>query len=160
VARRYTGTGFQCPHCGQVSHNPNDLLHQYCSVCNKFMGDLTDDLPIKPKKDPVLWVKRWLRYDDDGDLWYLASEGKWKLVGADVGQSGCSLERLEFHYGPTTLLWWSDSQLCDAHGQSRCTYCSRNNGKFWCDECANYNLTGMHGQLCPNRIRGTRVNLP
>lgn len=31
-------TSYTCPHCGAVSHNPNDVAFRYCGRCN-FWGD-------------------------------------------------------------------------------------------------------------------------
>lgn len=28
--------GYVCPHCGAVSHNPNDRHFRYCSACGRF----------------------------------------------------------------------------------------------------------------------------
>lgn len=30
---------YVCPHCGAVSHNPNDLRFRYCAACGRFAED-------------------------------------------------------------------------------------------------------------------------
>jgi hypothetical protein len=30
--------GFRCPHCGMVSHNPNDIAEGYCGNCHDWTG--------------------------------------------------------------------------------------------------------------------------
>jgi hypothetical protein len=30
---------FQCPKCGAVSYNPNDVRERYCGACHKFAGE-------------------------------------------------------------------------------------------------------------------------
>jgi hypothetical protein len=30
--------GFKCPVCGMVSHNPNDIVEQYCGNCHDWTG--------------------------------------------------------------------------------------------------------------------------
>lgn len=31
---------YQCPHCGKVSREPNDLANQYCGACHHFADDI------------------------------------------------------------------------------------------------------------------------
>lgn len=31
-----------CPTCGRVSHNPNDVLHQYCGFCHRFHSEMRE----------------------------------------------------------------------------------------------------------------------
>lgn len=30
---------YTCPHCGRVSHNPNDLAHRYCGACHRYADE-------------------------------------------------------------------------------------------------------------------------
>jgi hypothetical protein len=34
-----TNDGYACVHCGKVSNNPNDVIHQYCNNCHKYADD-------------------------------------------------------------------------------------------------------------------------
>ena len=29
-------SAYTCPHCGMVSHNPNDAKHGYCGACHRW----------------------------------------------------------------------------------------------------------------------------
>lgn len=48
---------YVCPHCGAISHNPNDYENRYCAACAQFEED--DPRPPRPDVEPPelpMWV--------------------------------------------------------------------------------------------------------
>lgn len=35
---------WSCPHCGRVSHNPNDEAARYCGACHHYCDDVPQAL--------------------------------------------------------------------------------------------------------------------
>lgn len=77
------------------------------------------------------------------------------------------MDKIEVHVvHRVTYTFPSLEERCSAHGQSLCVLCARNPGD--CDpnhggsgqSCGVWAETGMHGDTCPNRIRGPLEQTP
>ncbi len=71
--RKGAQPSFTCPNCGAVSHNRNDVEHQYCGACHQFADVYVSEFrvptevygkQVSTSAGAVYWVSE----DEDGLL--------------------------------------------------------------------------------------------